>query len=60
MKRQMQITVTNKRILGFFGYWGPEDEPIETYVTMSHRMWWRVLKRELKKRWRMRCLNLNQ
>ena len=56
----MQITVTNKRILGFFGYWGPEDEPIETYVTMSHRMWWRVLKRELKKRWRMRCLNLNQ
>jgi hypothetical protein len=45
----MQIKITNKRVLAFFGFYGIEDEPIEPWVSMSHRMWWRVFVTRLRR-----------
>lgn len=45
----MQIKIHNKRILAFFGYYSPEDEPIETWVSMSHRIWLRVIRKRLRR-----------
>ncbi len=46
----MQIRISNKRILAFFGHWGPEDGPADVYTTQSHRMWWKALKIALRRR----------